>query len=141
MIAPEPDEDTVEDMRQFGYEIGMAFQIVDDILDFTSDEKVLGKPVGSDLRQGIITLPTLIYGEISPDDPGLRNLLEGKRAINEEQVSRLVKAIRESPAIDLAFDLAAQFVQRGLLSLRKQPASPERQSLEKLAEYIVQRKK
>jgi geranylgeranyl pyrophosphate synthase len=140
LIASEPDDDTVEEMRQFGYEIGMAFQIVDDILDFTSDEKVLGKPVGSDVRQGIITLPTLIYGEISPDDPDLRNLLEGNCAINEEQVSRLVKAIRESPAIDLAFDLAAQYVQRGLVSLRKQPESLERQSLEELAEYIVQRK-
>jgi geranylgeranyl pyrophosphate synthase len=140
LIAPEPDDDTVEEMRQFGYEIGMAFQIVDDILDFTSDEKVLGKPVGSDLRQGIITLPTLIYGEISPDDPDLCNLQEGNCAINEEQVSRLVKAIRESRAIDLAFEQAAQFVQHGLASLRQQPASPERQSLEELAEYIVQRK-
>jgi geranylgeranyl pyrophosphate synthase len=140
LIAPEPDEDTVEEMRQFGYEIGMAFQIVDDILDFISDEKVLGKPVGSDLRQGIITLPTLIYGEIAPDDADLHNLLDENYAINEEQVSRLVKAIRESAAIDQAFEQAAQFVQRGLASLRKQPASPERQSLEDLAEFIVQRK-
>jgi geranylgeranyl pyrophosphate synthase len=140
LIAPEPDEDTVEEMRRFGYEIGIAFQIVDDILDFTSDEKVLGKPVGSDLRQGIITLPTLIYSDISTEDQDLCTLLEGDCPINEEQVSRLVTAIRESPAIDLAFEQAAQFVRRGLASLRKQPESPERQSLEELAEYIVQRK-
>ena len=140
LIAPEVDDDTVEDMRQFGYEIGMAFQIVDDILDFTSDEKALGKPVGSDVRQGIFTLPTLIYDEIFADDPDLHALLEDDGPINEEQVSRLVTAIRESPAIDLAFEQAAQFVRRGLASLRKQPESPERQSLEELAEYIVQRK-
>ena len=140
LIAPEVDEETIEDMRQFGYEIGMAFQIVDDILDFTSDEKVLGKPVGSDVRQGIITLPTLIYSEISSDDLDLRALLEGDCLINEEQVSHLVKAIRGSAAIDLAFEQATEFVQRGLSSLRKQPLSPERQSLEELAQFIVQRK-
>jgi len=140
LIGTEVDDETVEDMRQFGYQIGMAFQIVDDILDFTGDEKVLGKPVGSDVRQGIITLPTLIYSEISSDDPDLRILLEDDCPIKEEQVTRLVKAIRESAAIDLAFDQATQYVQRGLVSLRKLPESPERQSLEELAEFIVQRK-
>ena len=68
-------------------------------------------------------------------------MLDENCPIKEEQVFRLVKAIRETPAIDLAFEQATQFVQRGLVSLRKQPASPERQSLEELAEYIVQRKK
>ncbi len=140
LISPEPDDTTVEEMRQFGYDIGMAFQITDDILDFISDEKVLGKPVGSDLHQGIITLPTLIYGEISPGDPDLRDLLNEDCPINAEQVTRLVKAIRDSAAIDLAFDQAAQYVQRGLVNLRKLPESPERHSLEELAEFIVQRK-
>jgi geranylgeranyl pyrophosphate synthase len=140
LISPEPDDNTVEEMRQFGYDIGMAFQITDDILDFISDEKALGKPVGSDVHQGIITLPTLIYSEISPDDPDLRNLLDEDCPINDGQVTRLVKAIRESAAIDLAFEQAAQFVQHGLVNLRKQPESPERQSLEDLAEFIVQRK-
>jgi geranylgeranyl pyrophosphate synthase len=140
LIGTEVDDDTVEDMRQFGYQIGMAFQIVDDILDFTSDEKVLGKPVGSDLRQGIITLPTLIYSEMHTDDADLCMLLEDDGPISEEQVSRLVKAIRGSNAIDLAFEQAGQFVQRGLASLRNQPESLERQSLEELAEFIVQRK-
>ena len=140
LIAPEVDDETVEDMRQFGYQIGMAFQIVDDILDFTSDEKVLGKPVGSDVRQGIITLPTLIYSEIATDDLDLRTLLEGDCPVNEEQVARLVKTIRESAAIDVAFEQATEYVQRGLTGLRKQPESLERQSLEELAEFIVQRK-
>ncbi len=140
LISPEVDDETVEDMRKFGYEIGMAFQIVDDILDFTSDEKVLGKPVGSDLRQGIITLPTLIYGETSPNDLDLHALMESDWLIDEEQASRLVKAIRGSEAIDLAFEQADLFVQGGLASLRKLPESLERQSLEELAEFIVQRK-
>ncbi len=46
-------------MRQFGYDIGMAFQIMDDVLDFTAEQATLGKPVGSDLRQGLITLPAI----------------------------------------------------------------------------------
>ena len=140
LIGTEVDEETVEDIRQFGYQIGMAFQIVDDILDFTSDEKVLGKPVGSDVRQGIITLPTLIYSEISSNDADLNNLLDGDCPITEEQVARLVKSIRSSTAIDMAFAQAGQYVQRGLASLRKLPEGPERQSLEELAEFIVNRK-
>ncbi len=140
MIAPGVDNETVEDMRQFGYEIGMAFQIVDDILDFTSDASVLGKPVGSDVRQGIITLPTLIYSELYPSDPDLRAMLESENLPGEEQVERLVKSIRQSEAVELAFEQAEQFIQRGLARLRKQPACSERQSLEELAEYIIQRK-
>src|SRR4030066_2508942 len=56
-------EANVEPMRRFGYLLGMAFQIVDDALDFNGDEARVGKPVGNDLRQGLITLPTLCYIE------------------------------------------------------------------------------
>ena len=54
----------------------MAFQIIDDILDFTSEQTTMGKPVASDLRQGLITLPVLYYLENHPSDTDLRNILE-----------------------------------------------------------------
>ena len=63
------EEDIVESMRVFGYETGMAFQIVDDILDFTGDQTAVGKPLGSDLLQGLVTLPAIYYAEANPDDP------------------------------------------------------------------------
>jgi geranylgeranyl pyrophosphate synthase len=65
--APEPQ---VEALRRYGVDLGMAFQIMDDILDFTGEAQVLGKPVGNDLRQGLITLPVLFYLEEHPGDPG-----------------------------------------------------------------------
>ena len=55
-------------LRQYGYEIGMAFQMVDDILDFTGEQATMGKPVASDLRQGLITLPAIYYLESNPKE-------------------------------------------------------------------------
>ena len=65
------DDEVVEDFRTYGYDIGMTFQIVDDVLDFTGEQATVGKPVGSDLRQGLLTLPALIYFEENHDDPDL----------------------------------------------------------------------
>ena len=82
-------------MRRYGYEIGMAFQIIDDILDFTGDQATIGKPVGSDLRQGIVTLPVLHFVDAHPSDPLCRSLREGI-CLEDEQADRLINAIRNS---------------------------------------------
>ena len=138
MISP-VDEDTVAAMRRYGYQIGMAFQIVDDILDFTGEQSTVGKPVGSDLRQGLVTLPALLYIENQPDDPEAQALINGQ-CLNDNQVTRLVSAIRSSDAIQISQDEACNFVQLALDGIRSQPNSSLRKSLEDLAEYIVQRK-
>lgn len=132
------DEDVCEAMRTYGYEIGMAFQIVDDILDFTSDSQELGKPVASDLRQGLITLPALYYFENYSDDPTVATL---KNSVNpsDELMNKIVHSIRESGAIHKAMEEAEQFVQRGVEALSIMPPSPERQALENLAVYVVDR--
>jgi geranylgeranyl pyrophosphate synthase len=139
-LIAKADEDTVEAIRCFGYETGMAFQIIDDILDFTSDETTLGKPVGSDLRQGLITLPALHYSDLHPNNPEIQMLRNGNCLQTDEQISRLVASIRESQAIEKSLEEADHFIQRGLSSLRKLPAGNIRQSLEDLAEFITQRK-
>ncbi|OGO42045.1 MAG: hypothetical protein A2Z04_09710, partial [Chloroflexi bacterium RBG_16_57_9] len=59
----------IEALQRYGYHLGMAFQIMDDVLDFTGDEKSLGKPAGADLRSGLATLPVLRYLELEPADP------------------------------------------------------------------------
>jgi geranylgeranyl pyrophosphate synthase len=138
MISP-VDEETVDAMRHYGYQIGMAFQIVDDILDFTGDESTVGKPVGSDLRQGLVTLPTLIYIENQPDDPDAKALFNGE-CLNDDRFSGLVNAIRSSNAIQLSLDKACDYVQSALNGICKQPNNSLRNALEDLAEYIVQRK-
>jgi geranylgeranyl pyrophosphate synthase len=123
---------------RYGYEIGMAFQIVDDVLDFTGDQATVGKPLGSDLRQGLITLPTLYYIEANPDDTELLEVLKGNR-YNQECLDRVINSIRRSSAIGQSMQEARQFVERGLAALSDQPQCVERQALEDLARYIVQR--
>lgn len=76
MISP-VDEHQVEAMRDFGYQIGMAFQVVDDILDFNGDQAAVGKPVGSDLLNGLVTLPAIYYAESHPNDPDVLSLPGG----------------------------------------------------------------
>ena len=138
-ILGEADEHAISTMRHFGREVGMAFQIVDDILDFTGDEAVLGKPVGSDLRQGLFTLPVLIYLDKHPDDRDVAALLNG-RAGDAERVDRVVQGVRDSGAIGLALDEAKAYVARAQASLAAMPANPCRHALSDLAEYFVSRK-
>jgi len=125
-------------LKKYGYEIGMAFQIIDDILDFTSEQTTMGKPVASDLRQGLITLPVLYYLENHPNDEDMRNILESNFC-DENCLGRLLDSIRESGAIKLSLDEARQSVQKGLDALTKLPDSDERKALEDLASYIVDR--
>lgn len=133
------NEQVIEAIRRYGYEIGMAFQIIDDILDFTGEQTMMGKPVGSDLRQGLLTLPALYYIEDHGDDPIVKILLEGDCQNNLEAQNNLVEAIRKSPAIQQSHREAQQFVERGLHELHKQTPGALRQALEELANYIVQR--
>ena len=137
-LVSEVDPEKTEAMRRFGYEIGMAFQIVDDILDYTGEQATIGKPVGSDLRQGIVTLPALIYAENHPGDPLAAALTEGK-CLDDSQITSLVNAIREGGAIHKSHEIATAYVEQGLANLRKIPPAPERYALEDLAAYIVER--
>jgi geranylgeranyl pyrophosphate synthase len=139
MISP-VDEATVAAMRKYGYQVGMAFQIVDDILDFNGDQAEVGKPVGSDLLQGLITLPTLHYIEDHPDDPDVRVLLEGNYSADRETMLRLVQSIRRSDAISRSMNEAEKYVAEALRALADMPAGTERQALEDLARYIVDRR-
>lgn len=139
MISP-VSKDVVEKMRLFGYNVGAAFQIVDDILDFTGEQATVGKPVGSDLRQGLITLPALCYLETHPEDQDTHYLLNGNCQDNHERIDRLVEAIRNSSAVQMAQEEAQQFIQNGLDILKKLPEQSELKALEELATYIVQRK-
>lgn len=137
-ILSKSDKQIVENVMKFGYHIGMAFQIIDDVLDFTSQQTTMGKPVASDLRQGLITLPVLYYLENHPDDADMKNILSSNFC-DEDCLGRLLRSIRESGAIKLSLDEAQQSIQSGLDMLRKLPDSPERKSLEDLAVYIINR--
>jgi geranylgeranyl pyrophosphate synthase len=138
MVATE-DENMRSSMKSFGYEVGMAFQIVDDILDFTGEQSAVGKPIGSDLLNGLVTLPAIYFAEAHPDDDDVLSLPAGGWK-DTERVQRLVDGIRQSEAIRLAMDEARQDIGRALRALDDAPASPEKDALENLAKFIVDRK-
>ena len=138
MVSTE-EESVQAAMKRYGYEIGMAFQIMDDVLDFTADVEMLGKPVGSDLLQGLVTLPAIYYAEANPDDVDVKLLAEGGWG-NQERMARLVEAIQQSDAIEQATLEARQAVERALEALKLFHPSTERVALVELARYIVDRR-
>ncbi|MBN1666331.1 MAG: polyprenyl synthetase family protein [Anaerolineales bacterium] len=137
-ILSEAEPEVALKVKQYGYEIGMAFQIVDDVLDFTGKQAVLGKPVASDLRQGLVTLPSLYYLEAHADDADFHSIIEGNFC-GEECINRLVDAIRHSGAIEQSLQEAHQYVARGLEALDGFAESREREALAALAKYIIAR--
>jgi geranylgeranyl pyrophosphate synthase len=138
MVSTE-DETTRDSMKTFGYEVGMAFQIVDDILDFTGDQTKVGKPIGSDLLNGLVTLPAIYFAEENRFNEDVLSLPEDGWK-DTARVQRLVDAIRQSRAIEQAMDEARDAIRRALGALEEAPASPEKDALEDLAKFIVDRK-
>lgn len=137
-LLAECDASVVDAMRIYGREAGMAFQIMDDILDFTADENKLGKPAGSDLRQGLVTLPAICYWEQNPQDANMAALLNG-HAGDAELVAKVVQSVRASEAIDAALEEARAYVSRAQTALEHVPNNEYRQALSELAEVFVER--
>jgi geranylgeranyl pyrophosphate synthase len=127
-------------LREYGHSLGVAFQIADDILDFTGDEKVLGKPVGSDLRQGMVTLPAMYALQHAGVGERLRSLLDGN-GDREANLSQAVQLIRQSPAIEDSYQTAADFARAAQDNVSHFPDSPYRRSLLSLADYAIKRER
>lgn len=132
------DQTDLEALREYGHSVGLAFQIVDDVLDFTSSMDQLGKPVGSDLRQGLITLPVIHFAETYPDDEDLTFLLDTQDG-DHSAVSRLISSVRKSEAIEESLREARQLVERGQRALRVLPVSIYTEALGELASTAVNR--
>jgi geranylgeranyl pyrophosphate synthase len=126
--------------EQYGQNLGMAFQIIDDVLDYAGTLDTLGKPAGNDLRQGLVTLP-LIYA-LQHQSNGrverVTHLLERPEE-HEREVQELVQWVRGSSAIGEALDLARQYAARARAILSECVPSPERTVLEELVEFVVAR--
>jgi geranylgeranyl pyrophosphate synthase len=137
-ILSQAPEESIQNVGDYGYNLGMAFQIVDDVLDFIGEEEELGKPVGSDLREGTLTLPTIIFAEYYPSDDLIKNFIGNRDA---EDVAPAVERIRNSPVIDDCLILAAEFCLKARRAAEKLPDNRARKSLIDLTEYIVERRK
>ena len=127
-------------MEQYGLNLGIAFQIIDDVLDYTGTEATIGKPAGNDLRQGLVTVP-LIYA-LKHEQNGrmekVSTLLQQAHP-QDEALGEVVRWVASSPAIHEAFELAHHYAARARALLSEFPASHERDVLEELVDFVIAR--
>lgn len=133
-------EENVEQLRLYGLNVGLAFQLVDDVLDFTSDENTLGKPVGSDLKEGKLTLP-LIY-LMSDGKPEHRDLVREalrENSLTEAQRNAVIELVREYGTAERVLNKANVYAEKAKSCLEDFPDSAARDALMSIPDYIVER--
>jgi len=131
-------ETQIRALHDYGYYLGMAFQIMDDVLDFQGDEARLGKPVANDLRQGIATLPVLNFLENTPDHPIILKAVAKKHPTDAE-IQQAAADIRASGGIREALDEARRLARQAKEALAPLPENPYRRALADIADYSVAR--
>lgn len=136
-IAAGADEAIHKKLFRFGYYVGMSYQIIDDILDFTATEKVLGKPAGGDLLQGNITAPVFFAMENSKIRPDIEQVNENT---SPEEIARIISLIKQTGAIEKSRALSDLYLDKALKLLDELPANQANKNLHDIAKYIGKRK-
>lgn len=126
----------IQALRRTGYDIGMAFQIIDDILDYESDDKTLRKPVGNDIKEGLCTLPLILA--LKKDESSLRPLL-GK-PMDDRKISEILRIVLATGALDEARSIAQRFTARARVEIERLPSCPAKQELMNASEALLQRR-
>lgn len=134
-LLAEITNEQIASLQEYGYAFGIAFQIMDDVMDIIGDERHMGKPAGSDLAAGVITLPVILYVEHRGMEPHLDAVLNGDRS--PQRIQGAIEAVRSSGMIDLAAREARDYVQRATDVLTALPACQAREILYDLAHGIV----
>jgi octaprenyl-diphosphate synthase len=133
-------KDREQALREFGFNLGIAFQVVDDLLDYTADETALGKPVGGDLREGKVTLPIIyLLQRGGAEADGLIRSVVADRAVSKEQWREIVRLLREHGTPDMAYAKALEYATRAKSALDVFPPSREKEALMALADYVLSR--
>ena len=127
-------------LREYGFNLGVAFQLVDDLLDYTADAAALGKPVGGDLREGKVTLPIILLLQAAGTEAdGLIRSVVGDRSVSPEQWREIVRLLGEHGATELAYTRAVEYANRAKACLAAFPPSREREALLSLSDYVLSR--
>ncbi|MDX9785086.1 MAG: polyprenyl synthetase family protein, partial [Spirochaetia bacterium] len=130
------DPFVIQALRRAGYDIGMAFQIIDDILDYESDNKTLRKPVGNDIKEGLCTLPLILA--LTKDELTLRPLLT--KPMDDRKVSEILRLVVATGALDEAKKIAQHFTERARIEIGRLPTCPAKLELMQTAEALLQRR-
>ena len=134
------DEGEVRSLENFGHLMGMAFQVMDDLLDYTANQAIFGKPVGNDIREGKITLP-LIYALEEMQDREKRHVrdLFEQQEPSEEEYRHLIDLVRKDDVLERVHTEAKKYVDEAALCLDGFLDSPIKESLLELNRFIIER--
>ncbi|MBV8827790.1 MAG: polyprenyl synthetase family protein [Acidobacteriaceae bacterium] len=139
-IAGGADEATESVLGDFAWNLGMAFQLVDDILDYTSTEKILGKPSGNDLREGKVTLPMIYALETaSAEERALVETVMADGTYEEVPFMRVVQILEQNRAIERSYERAHAFTQTALATIANFPQSAAQRALRSIVELVTER--
>lgn len=139
-IAGGLTEQDANRLYKYGYYIGMSYQIIDDILDFTSSSKELGKPAGNDLLQGNITLPVLHAAADERFLAFLQSSMTAEMAVDENRIGDIIYALKQTDAIQKSYSLSNRYLLKALEALAPLPPSRAKQTLQDIAKYIGKRR-
>jgi len=137
-MAADADADVVDSLSDWAWEVGMVFQIADDALDLVADEETIGKPAGSDIREGKFTMPVL-EALAGPDGSRVRRLLEGTRPYTDGVVIEVIDIVRLGGHVDTSLSEAGRRLEMASKALAPLPDGKPRQILETLGSYLVER--
>jgi octaprenyl-diphosphate synthase len=139
VVASRPDREEAA-LAEYGMKLGIAFQLVDDALDYVADQATLGKTIGDDFREGKITLPVLaaFLAGNDPEKAFWRRTIEQLQQ-TESDLDRAMRLIAGHGAVGITLDRAQRFVQEAKVALMVFPDSPIRRALADVADYTVQR--
>lgn len=139
-VAAAADDKTEAALGEYGWSLGMAFQLVDDILDFTSSPKKLGKPVGSDLREGKITLPLILALEhCTTPERGLVETVLRERAYESVKLEEVLALLEKYEAVGLARRRAVGFCEKAREQIADLPESAHKAALSSVTELVIDR--
>ncbi|UOQ93583.1 heptaprenyl diphosphate synthase component II [Halobacillus shinanisalinarum] len=127
-------------LYRYGYYVGMSYQIIDDVLDFTASEKDLGKPAGSDLLQGNITLPVLFSMEDKEFKQQLKDIFKGEKELTSADIAPLLEKIQSNGSIERSLEVSDQYLSKAYQSLNELPNLRAKQTLKGIAKYIGKRR-
>lgn len=126
-------------LTSYGYYVGMAFQLTDDVLDFVGDEKTLGKPAGGDLKQGNVTLPVIYTLNQGPKEYREAILAYLRSKGETGSLCEILEMIRTGGGIEYTMELSGRYMDKAFHCLEQLPPTPERESLKLIAEFILRR--
>ena len=139
-VVAEADEEAEFALERYGKYLGIAFQLVDDVLDYGSEQDVMGKAAGDDFRDGKVTLPVILaYARGSEDERSFwRSAMAGERA-SDEDLERAIGLLRGSEALSETLDRARQYGRRALDALAGFPSSKAKSALSEAVEFAISR--